>query len=234
MRIHKLPYLIVFILLLGCSKSEEKSYVYWNNLVNEKYAEIGELLRSVPCTSIDAFEIVKKGNYYLVHPSTKQSFEKLYAELEQLEKERGIAGNKEGWIGDKPLLPNNPPIGKICKDGIAQLVFAKDLTLDEVNALIPNRYEAIQDLLSGISCTDASQWSVRYLWSNCSVEAVAVHKSIKSEELNDMLDAYNRLWERRISLERPTDCDYSKFVSKVNASNTIPVICKEGKPEIME
>lgn len=226
--------LLILTLFLGCSKSEPKSYEYWNDLTNKKYAEINVLIHSVSCSNIEDFEIVATGrNFYAVHPSIRESFDRLKAELEGLEREREIAGSRESFAGatEQSLFPN-PPVKMMCENGKPLLIYANNLTLDEVNLELPIRYDEIRTFYENVPCTDANQWNGRYILSqNCSVESFSVHKTIRKDEMNTKLDVYNMLMIRKMALER-TKCE-TAFLTKKLLSNE-PVKCEAGKPVVIE
>jgi hypothetical protein len=64
---------LILLILFSCTKDEQKSFAYWNEMVNNKYTEIRHLTESVKCTDINEFDIVKTDFYYLVHPSIKMN-----------------------------------------------------------------------------------------------------------------------------------------------------------------
>lgn len=225
-------YVFTMVLFLACSKneSEPKSYEYWNNLVNEKREEIFTLVQSVPCTVIDEFEIIKKNGYYLVHPSVKVDFDNLQGELEKLEVERNAARAREGWIGDLPLTIPSHPVRKICDNGKPKLVYVKDLSMEEINAELPVRYTEINNFYKDQVCSDATQWIGRYIFSGCDVEPIAVHKTIRNEEMVSKIDIYNQMMVMKIQHEKQS-CDVKVRFDKV--FETKPVICKDGKPTVI-
>lgn len=225
--------LLILILFFGCSKNETKSYEYWNDLTNKKYAEINILTQSVACSNITEFEIVAIGrSYYAVHPSVRERFDILRNELEELERERGIAGSREGfaWAREESLFPN-PPVRKVCENGKPLLIYAQNLSLEEVNSELPIRHEEIRTFYQNISCTDANQWNGRYIISqNCGFEAFAVHESIRKDEMDTKLDVYNMLMIRKMTLEG-TKCEQAFLTDKLLKNE--PVKCEAGKPVVI-
>ncbi|WP_437918654.1 hypothetical protein [Sphingobacterium sp. LRF_L2] len=230
MRRNTLYYLSMVIFVLACSKSEPKSYEYYNNLVNEKYEEINTLIQSVSCTNIDEFEIVRIQRYYLVHPSIRTVFDKLQTELAQLEKEKSIAYVREGWIGGdtSPTIPNHP-VKKICENGKPRLLYVNDLSIEEIDAELPNRYEKIKTFYKDVSCTDANQWIGRYLVSaNCNMEVVAIHETVQNEEVVAKIDLYNLMMIKKLRSEKQ-ECIGSIY-DKFFESKTVQ--CENGKPVV--
>jgi len=215
--------MMTFLLFFACSKSEPQSYEYWSKLVNEKYQEINLLVQSVPCTDIEAFQITKMGaSYYLVHPSIKTQFDKLQTELQQLEKERGKAASREGILSDSYMLPN-PPVRKVCDQGKPKLIYVQNLSIDEINAELPVRYKEIQEFYQDIPCTDPNEWTSYFLRTGCCMEGVAIHKTIRSEEMVAKIELYNRLMEAKMHLEKVHCEGGCPNMAK-------PVQCKDGKP----
>lgn len=221
--------IIAFLLLLGCTKDSSKSYKYWSEQVNQKTQEITTLLESVPCTNIDEFEIVKQSNYYLVHLSLKKPFEKLRKELDHLLDEQHKAAEREGIVcyDVQPLFsfpPPNPPLAKACQNGKAVMRYAHDLSLDEINTELPKRYQELQDFYKDLTCTNPNDWSSGFLRKGCCMEGIAVHKSIRSNEMIDKIEIYNSLMERKLGLEK-TNCQDRNCPNRAR-----PVQCKDGKP----
>lgn len=224
-----LLYFCVFALFFGCSKSEPKTFEYWNNLVNEKLEEINRLVQSVPCTDAGDFEIVRKGGYYLVHPSVRIEFDRLQVQLEGLEKERNIAQTREGWIGSPPPMIPSHPVRKVCENGKPKLLYVKDLSIEEINTEIPMRYKEIVNFYKDASCTDPNQWFGRYIFSDCKLEAVAIHKTIRNEEIISKVDIYNQMMVRKFQLEKPNCGGNLRFES---VFEILPAQCEDGRPVV--
>lgn len=221
--------IIGFILFLACSKDNSKSYEYWNEQVNAKAKELNTLLKSVPCTNIEEFEIVQHPyyTYFLVHSSLKNQFEKLKLELDHYQDERNKAAEREGIF--TPVLQNsvmpapNPPLGKYCHNGKAKLRFADDLSLAEINIELPKRYKELQEFYKDVSCSNPNDWTRHFLRTGCCMEGIAVHKTIRSNEMTEKIALYNRLMENKLFLEKtycPGNCP----------NMAKPVQCKDGKP----
>lgn len=225
-------YLFMMVLFLACSKTETKpkSYEYWNNLVNEKREEIFSLVQSVPCTVIDEYEIIKKDSYFLVHPSIKAGFDNLQGELEKLEVERNAASVREGWIGDLPRTIPSHPVRKICDNGKPKLIYVKDLSMEEISAELPVRYNEINNFYKDEVCSDVTQWIGRYIFSDCGIEPIPVHKTIRNEEMVSKIDIYNQMMVMKILHEKQS-CDVKIRFEKV--FETKSVICKDGKPVVI-
>lgn len=231
MKRHFLFHLLIAILFLACSKSELKPHAYWNNLVNEKQGEIISLVQSVSCSDIAEFEIVKRGGYYLVHPSIRADFDKLQTELEQLEKERSIAAAREDLIGGPaPSIPTHP-VRKVCDNGKPKLIYVKDLSLDEINAELPARYNELITFYKDEVCSDATQWGGRYIFADCAVEPIAIHKTIRNEEMVSKIDIYNQMMMVKI-LHEKKECDVKVRFEKVFEYKL--VVCKDGKPTVID
>ncbi|WP_343562299.1 hypothetical protein [Sphingobacterium sp.] len=223
--------IIGFLLFLACSKDNFNSFEYWDEQVIEKTEELTTLLQSVPCTNIEEFEIIQQPyyTYYLVHSSLKSQFEKLKQELDHLQDERYKAAEREGKIRYEALdfimpIPN-PPVGKICDNGKPKLRFAHDLSLEEVNVELPKRYKELQEFYKDITCDNPNDWQSHFLRTGCCMEAIAVHKTIRSAEMIEKIQLYNHLTERKLSLEKTScqgDCPNSAR----------PVQCRDGKPYI--
>ncbi len=234
MKKHTLLQIFILALFLACSKNEPKSFEYWDDLANKKRSEITALTQSIPCSNIEEFGIVSTGgNYYPVHLSIIEKFARIKLELEDILREREIAGSREGfaWAREESLLPN-PPVRKVCQNSKPLLIYSHDLSLEEVNLELPIWYEEIKTFYENVSCNDANQWTGRYILSqNCSIEAFAVHKTVGKEEMDNKLDVYNMLMVRKMSLEK-TKCE-SGFPAEKLVKNQ-PVICEAGKPVVIE
>lgn len=216
---------ITFLLFFACSKSEPQSYEYWNKLVNEKHQAINLLVQSVPCTNIEEFEIVKVNlSYYPVHPSVRAQFDQLQNELLQLEKERDKAASREEILLDVFGHPN-PPLRKICDQGKPRLIYAKDLSIDEINAELPIRYKEIQEFYQDIPCTDPGEWTSYFIRTGCCMEGIAIHKTIRTEEMITKIECYNRLMEAKMNLEE-IHCE------EICPNMAKPVQCIDGKPVV--
>lgn len=221
--------IITTFLLFGCKKNEQRSYEHWSHLINEKYFELNQLLQSVPCTNINDFEIIKIGSYfsssyYLVHPNVKEKFEITLNELEELTQKLNEAASREGILNSSPPI-KIPPLNKACIEGKPKLIYAKDLSIEEINAELPSRYEQIQSFYNDVPCTKPNDWSSHFLRVGCCHEGIAIHKTIRSEEMYDLVQIYNQLMERKLYLEN-TNCGLN------NTCKTFakPVICLDGKP----
>lgn len=201
--------LLTTLLLLSCKSDKEYPYEYWSQLVDEKHKEIVALTESVTCTDIEEFETIPFGadmapQYYLRHFSIELAFDKLLAELDHLQSERILAAAREG-IYSAMWMPN-PPIRKACQDGKAKLIFAQDLSLEEVNEELSIRYEEIKNFYNDVSCTDSEEWSVGLLRRlECCYEPIAKHKRIASIEINEKIGIYNHIMNRKHQLEN-TSC----------------------------
>ncbi|MDR3009898.1 MAG: hypothetical protein LBV59_18325 [Sphingobacterium sp.] len=221
--------IIGFILFLACSKDNSKSYEYWNEQVNAKAKELTTLLQSVPCTNIEEFEIIQHPyyTYYLVHSSLKNQFEKLKEELDYLESERNKAAEHEGKLfndAQRLSMPiPNPPVGKVCYNGKAALRFAYELSLDETNAELPKRYKELKEFYKDVTCSNPNDWTSHFLRSGCCMEGIAVHKTIRSTDMIEKIELYNRLMENKLRLEK-TKCEGGC------PNMARPVQCKDGKP----
>ncbi|HMR18015.1 MAG TPA: hypothetical protein PKA53_01835 [Sphingobacterium sp.] len=220
--------LLLFVaatLLFSCEKEEKKSYLYWSNLVSEKHAEINTLTQSVSCTDIEEFEIVNRSGYFMVHLSIMLKFDQLMVELEQLQSEAGKAATREGILNDMMWSPN-PPVRKVCADGKPKLIFAQNLSLEEVNEELPIRLEELENFYNDITCTNADEWTGYFLRAGCCMQGIAIHKTIRTAEMFEKVHIYNRLMERKLSLEK-MDC------KDMNCPNEAkPVQCIDGKPVI--
>ncbi len=221
--------LFVTLFLLSCESDKDNSYEYWSRLVSAKHSEITALTLSVPCQDIEEFEIIPlQGmftDYFLVHPSIKTAFDKLFAELEELRSEMYEAASREGIYFD--FIMHNPPLHKACKDGKAKLIFAQDLSLEEINEELPVRYEEIKNFYNDIICTDPDDWTVfRLHLAECCFEPVPLHKTIHMQEALEKMELYNRLIERKRHFEN-TSCYQTRCEAKVK-----PVTCVNGKPAI--
>ena len=220
--------IIGFLLFIACSKDSSKSYDYWSELANKKAEEISTLLQSVPCTSIEEFEIIQRPtfNYYLVHSSQKNQFEKLRKELDYLQEELYKAGEREGKIlydiiSDQILT--EPPLGKVCDNGKAKLRFPRDLSLEEINVELPKRYKELQEFYKDVTCTNPNDWNSHAFRTGCCLEGIAVHKTIRTKEMLEKIEIYNRLIENKHRLEK-TSC-------QGGCPNMVrPVQCRDGKP----
>lgn len=217
--------LVAAAFLYSCEKEEKHPYAYWSNLVSEKYGEIHTLTQSVPCTDIEEFEIVHKSGYHLVHSSIKEQFDQLMVELEQLQSEASKAATREGILNDSMWAPN-PPLRKECADGKPKLIFAQDLSLEEINAELPVRYEELENFYNDVPCTDADEWSSYFLRTGCCMEGIAIHKTIRTAEMFDKIHIYNRLMEGKLWLEKV------KCVGVDCPNMAKPVQCIDGKPVV--
>ncbi|NGM66145.1 hypothetical protein [Sphingobacterium sp. SGR-19] len=221
--------LFVTLFLMSCESDKDNSYEYWSRLVSAKHSEITALALSVPCQDVEEFEIIPlQGvftDYFLVHPSIKTAFDKLFAELEELRSKMYEAASREGIYFD--FLVRNPPLRKVCHDGKAKLVFAQDLSLEEINEELPVRYEEIKNFYNDIICTDPNDWTVfRLHLAECCFEPVPLHKTIRMPEALQKLELYNRLIERKRQLENTT-CYQTTCENKVKN-----ITCINGKPVI--
>ncbi|WP_448139386.1 hypothetical protein [Sphingobacterium siyangense] len=221
--------IIGLILFFACSKDSSKSYEYWNEQVTAKAQEINNLLESVPCTNIEEFEIVQRPyyTYYLVHSSLKNQFEKLNHELDHLQDELNKAAEREGktsYDAQRLSMPApNPPVGKVCYNGKAALRFAYDLSLEEINAELPKRLKELKEFYKGVTCSNPNDWISSFLRTGCCMEGIAIHKTIRSNEMIEKIALYNRLMENKLRLEKTTcqgDCP----------NMARPVQCRDGKP----
>lgn len=223
--------IIGFMLFFACSKDSSKSYEYWNEQVNAKAQELNTLLESVPCTNIEEFEIIQHPyyTYYLVHSSLKKQFEKLQLELDHLQGERNKAAEREGKIfndAQRFSMPApNPPVGKVCHNGKAKLRFAYELSLEEVNAELPKRLKELQEFYKDVTCSNPNDWTSHFLRTGCCMEGIAVHKTIRSNEMIEKIQLYNRLMENKLHLDK-TNCQGGC------PNMASPVQCRDGKPFI--
>lgn len=221
--------IIGFLLFIACSKDSSKSYDYWSELANKKAEEISTLLQSVPCTSIEEFEIIQRPyyTYYLVHSSLKSQFEKLQQELDYLHEERNKAAEREGKIfydTQQLSMPvPDPPLGKVCDNGKPKLRFAHNLSLEEVNVELPKKYKELQEFYKDVACSNPNDWQSHFLRTGCCMEGIAVHKTLRSNEMIEKIQLYNRLTERKLSLEK-TSCQGEC------PNMARPVQCRDGKP----
>ncbi|MGE8378275.1 MAG: hypothetical protein ACN6PN_07995 [Sphingobacterium sp.] len=221
--------IIGFLLFLACSKDSSKSYDYWSELASKKAEEISTLLQSVPCKNIEEFEIIQRPyyTYYLVHSSLKSQFEKLQQELDYLQDERNKAAEREGKIFYETQLMSmpvpDPPLGKVCDNGKAMLRFAHNLSLEEINVELPKRYKELQEFYKDVVCSNPNDWQSHFLRTGCCMEGIAVHKTIRSNEVIEKIQLYNRLTERKLSLEKTTCQGGCPNMAR-------PVQCRDGKP----
>ncbi|MDF2851935.1 MAG: hypothetical protein K0S31_2620 [Sphingobacterium multivorum] len=221
--------IIGFILILSCSKDSSNSYEYWNEQVNVKAQELTKLLQSIPCTNIEEFEIVQRPyyTYFLVHSSLKNQFEKLKQELDHFQDERNKAAEREGttfYDTQRLSMPiPNPPVGKVCYNGKAALRFAYELSLEETNVELSNRLKELKDFYKDVTCSNPSDWTSHFLRSGCCMEGIAVHKTIRSTEMIEKIELYNRLMENKLRLEK-TNCQGGC------PNMARPVQCRDGKP----
>ncbi|MVZ62602.1 hypothetical protein [Sphingobacterium humi] len=215
--------LLLLNILSACSKdATEKNADYWNAKADEKSKELVALLESIPCENVDDF--IQKTyvmSYYLVHPSIEQKADKLAKEYEILFHKWVDAIQKEGGVVDFAQM--NPPVGRSCVNGKATLRYAQELSLEEVKAMMPGKYEAVKDFYKDVPCTNPNDWSAYFLRSGCCPEAVAIHKTIRSAEFVELVITYNVLVQRKMQLEG-TVCEGGC----ANAAK--PVVCKDGKP----
>jgi hypothetical protein len=216
---------VTVTVLFSCEKEEKKSYLYWSNLVSEKHAEINTLTQSVPCADIEEFELVNQSGYHLVHPSVRTAFDRLMDELQYLQSEAGKAAAREGILNDLMWAPN-PPLRKVCSEGKPKLVFAQQLSLEEINEELPVRLEELENFYNDVPCTDAGEWTSYFLRTGCCMEGIAIHKTIRTAEMFDKVHIYNRLMEAKLALEKP-DCRESNCPTQAK-----PVQCIDGKPVI--
>lgn len=218
---------LLFILISSCDKSDEKSYEYWSNQVSEKYKEIELLTGSVPCTNIDEFETVSIMraawlDYFLVHPSVKSRFLLRLQELNDLREKQLEAQLREG-ISIYYDAYFRYPLRKECKEGKATLVFTDDLTVDELNAEIPIRYEELKSFYKDVPCTNANEWASQRLRVNCCYEGFAVHKTIKTKEVMEKIQLYNEIVESKLMKEM-TSCFNANCKGNIQ-----PVKCVDNK-----
>ncbi|GAA0885618.1 hypothetical protein GCM10009120_42170 [Sphingobacterium siyangense subsp. cladoniae] len=221
--------IIGLILFFACSKDSSKSYEYWNEQVNAKAQELNKLLESIPCTNIEEFEIVQRPyySYYLVHSSLKNQFEKLNLELAHLQDERNKAAEREGktfYDAQRLSMPiPNPPVGKVCYNGKATLRFAYDLSLEEIHTELAKRLKELKEFYKDVTCSNPNDWTSNFLRTGCCMEGIAVHKTIRSTEMIEKIELYNRLMENKLRLEKTT-CQGGC------ANMARPVQCRDGKP----
>ncbi len=213
-------------MLLSCSK-EEKSFSYWSELASNKYEEIIKLSQSVACQNIDEFEIKPFAySYILLHPSIQKEFNKLIKEYERFQLKASQAAGP-GQVYNTLMPEPNPPLAKRCIDGKPSLIYPKDLSLDEAKAELESRSLILQDFYKDVPCTKAEDWFIARIRTGCCQEGIAVHKTIKTGEFLNHLHIYNRLMERKMTLEKVNcmgtqDCPQS----------SLPVQCINGKPVI--
>lgn len=220
-----LPYLLL-LFLLGCSK-EEKSYEHWSKLASEKYKEIVALTQSVHCTEINDFETVQIGhNYLLLHPSIKGQYGKLMQEYEYLQTQAGKAAGREGILNDI-FAPPNPPVRKQCQNGKPTLIFAQNLTLEEARSELSTRLAEIKAFYNDVTCTNANDWSAYGIRTGCCIEAIAIHKTIKTVEFIQKIDLYNRIMEQKMTLEKVSCAGIPPCANSIKS-----IQCVDGKPVI--
>ncbi len=163
---------------------------------------------------------------FLVHPSIKTQFDRLIAELEHLQVEASKAAEREGtYIYSDIIWMPNPPVRKVCEDGKPKLVFAQDLTLEEIDGELPPRYEDIQNFYNDVPCINASDWQSQFLRTGCCMEGIAVHKSIGTDEILEKIHIYNRLVEVKLAIDKTTCPGGCPNFAK-------PVQCIDGKPVV--
>ncbi|WP_257666082.1 hypothetical protein [Parapedobacter tibetensis] len=218
-------YAIVIALLLSCQKNGRESYDYWSEQAYQTFLEMQQLSQSVPCTDIDAFETVMAANFYfLVHPSIQHAFGKLSDRYQSNSSKALEAAIREGIIVEPP--EHNPPLRRVCDNEVATLVFAQQLTLEEINAELPIRHDKIINFYHDVPCTDADAWFSQFLKTGCCYEGIAAHKTIDTKIFFDQLTIYNQLMERKLYLEN-TPCEYEtcKRFAK-------PPQCVDGQPVV--
>lgn len=222
--------LFIALYLFACKSDKEYPYQYWLQLTKEKYEEIIALTESVSCKNIQEFETISSGSmfsdYFLVHPSIKVAFHKLYLELEQLRTEMYKAAGREGIYFDSFYKPN-PPLRKTCEDNIAKLIFVQDLSIEEINEELPIRYDEIKNFYNDTPCIDPTDWTVFPLYlAECCFEPIAVHKTIGVSEVIEKIEIYNRLINRKHQLD-------NRSCIQINCETlTKAVSCISGKPVI--
>lgn len=67
------------------------------------------------------------------------------------------------------------------------------------------------------------------IFSDCKLEAVVIHKTIRNEEIISKVDIYNQMMLRKFQLEKPNCVGDLRFES---VFETLPAQCEDGKPVI--
>lgn len=137
-----------------------------------------------------------------MHSSLKNQFEKLNLELAHLQDERNKAAEREGktfYDAQRLSMPiPNPPVGKVCYSGKAALRFAYDLSLEEINTELAKRLKELKEFYKDVTCSNPNDWTSHFLRTGCCMEGIAVHKTIRSTEMIEKIELYNRLMENKL------------------------------------
>lgn len=185
------------------------------------------MTQSVHCTEINDFETVQIGhNYLLLHPSIKGQYGKLMQEYEYLQTQAGKAAGREGILNDI-FAPPNPPVRKQCQNGKPTLIFAQNLTLEEARSELSTRLAEIKAFYNDVTCTNANDWSAYGIRTGCCIEAIAIHKTIKTVEFIQKIDLYNRIMEQKMTLEKVSCAGIPPCANSIKS-----IQCVDGKPVI--
>ncbi|MGJ1197036.1 hypothetical protein ACR777_12855 [Sphingobacterium spiritivorum] len=215
------------ILVLGCKK--DPGYEELKRLADEKYQEIVQLTQSVACGDPSVWKIAtiyQLGPVYLpVHPSFEERYKKL---VEEYHVRRKRADNAP----DAPPIPyldyieGYPPIGIRCKNNKAELYYAKDMTLQEIEEELPKYFTEIVDFHKNDPCTNPNLWRIGYIRQDCKYIAVLYNENIRGEEFYRKGRQYESLYAQKRQLQASPPC------SNQNDKPAKGVSCENGKPVI--
>ncbi len=177
--------------------------------LSDKLLEIETLAESVSCEDSETWSFTAYGSRacggpsgYLAYSNTidTDNFLKLVKEYTIAED----AFNKKWSISSIcSMVPE--PIGVICKNGVAALLYEGDLTQEQELQILADKLEEIKTLAESVSCVDAETWLfTAYGSGGCGGPSgyIAYSNAIDTDYFLKLIedytiaeDAFNRKWE---------------------------------------
>lgn len=224
---NKLFFLLLLVLTFGCAK-EDKNYSYWNDLATAEWSKIQELTKGYSCQDMDKLTLQTIEDIcpfnWIVHSKDLNRFQELN---KQYQKYRTKALHAKDAPYSTALVDclSNMALKIDCKDNKPAIITVMDLDLPELNSQISELQEEIKHFYDDVPCTQSNDWIGSYhLASDCKLEGVAIHKTIKTKEFGRLLNLINMCVFRKNTLEG-INCNY-KF------PNSVTVTCQQNKPKV--
>ncbi|MGJ1433326.1 hypothetical protein ACR79M_17370 [Sphingobacterium spiritivorum] len=226
-RILSLLLLLSGIIFSGCKK--DPGYEELNHLADEKYQEIVQLTQSVACGDPSVWKIATIYNvipqYIPIHPSIQEKFRILSEEYIVLIKRAKNAPDAP-TLYYTDIIQGYPPIGIRCKNNKAELYYAKDMTLEEIEVELPKHLREIVDFYKNDICTNPNMWRISYIMQDCKYIPIIYNENIRAEEFYRKSSQYQSLYAFKRQLQGTPPC------TNQNDKPAKGVSCENGKPVI--
>ncbi|SFS69853.1 hypothetical protein [Sphingobacterium wenxiniae] len=216
------------LIFTSCDKSD--SYAVLSERAHQKFLEIKALSEQNSCADMDKLSIKKVpyscGHYFAIHENQISTFEKLTKEYLALQAEADNAKDRPIIYYYSPCVPY-PPLEIICENGKAKLLYPYEIQdIEKLSTAIEKSWESLKHFYDAVPCTNASDWRTQAILTGCCYEALAVHKTIRTDEFIEKTYLHTNLVGMKRMLEK-TEC------STVYCNNSFKEVkCVDGRPTV--